>query len=59
MHLRAAMQGIIEKHFGSEIIDQLFDRFSEKLADQSSYIFNARHERVTQLLVVLKRKLTD
>nr|DAD35801.1 TPA_asm: hypothetical protein HUJ06_006441 [Nelumbo nucifera] len=59
MHLRAAMQGIIGKHFGSEIIDQLFDRFSEKLADQSSYIFNARHERVTQLLVVLKRKLTD
>ena len=25
MHLRAGMEGIISKHFGSEIIDKLFD----------------------------------
>ncbi|KAJ7942865.1 SAM dependent carboxyl methyltransferase [Quillaja saponaria] len=30
MHLRASMEGIISKHFGSEIIDELFDRFHKK-----------------------------
>ena len=30
MHLRAGMEGIISKHFGAEIIDELFDQFYKK-----------------------------
>ena len=30
MHLRAGLEGIISKHFGLEIIDELFDRFYKK-----------------------------
>ena len=33
MHLRVGMEGIISKHFGVEIIDELFDRFCKKEED--------------------------
>nr|DAD35804.1 TPA_asm: hypothetical protein HUJ06_006443 [Nelumbo nucifera] len=58
VHLRASLEGIIKEHFGSENIDELFDRFSEKLG-RSSYILNADYTKGTQLFIVLKRKMTD
>ncbi|XP_031379037.1 loganic acid O-methyltransferase-like isoform X1 [Punica granatum] len=52
MHLRAGLEGIISKHFGTEIIDELFDRFLQKVAGRLEWSF----QEITQLLVVLKRK---
>ncbi|KAI6677203.1 hypothetical protein NL676_037999 [Syzygium grande] len=30
LHLRAGVEGLVSKHFGSKIVDELFDRFLEK-----------------------------
>ncbi|KAJ7954359.1 S-adenosylmethionine-dependent methyltransferase [Quillaja saponaria] len=55
MHLRAGMEGIISKHFGSDIIDELFNRFQKK-ADEFSYLLESSIKEGSQLFVVLKRK---
>nr|AMJ39536.1 SABATH methyltransferase 12 [Bixa orellana] len=55
MHIRAGMEGIFSKHFGSEIIDELFDRFHKKI-DESSDLLREASREGTQLFVVLKRK---
>ncbi|OWM90729.1 hypothetical protein CDL15_Pgr021034 [Punica granatum] len=52
MHLRAGLEGIISKHFGTEIIDELFNRFLQKVAGRLEGSFQER----AQLLAVLKRK---
>ncbi|KAF8021160.1 hypothetical protein BT93_G1556 [Corymbia citriodora subsp. variegata] len=55
LHLRAAVEGIISKHYGSEIIDDLFDRFLGKTREFSDRLNSAfLHGR--QLIVILKRK---
>ena len=53
--LRAAMEGIISKHFGSEIIDELFDRFYKKTEELSERL-ETSYKEGTQLFLVLKRK---
>ena len=55
MHLKAAMEGIISKHFESEIIYQLFDRFHKKTEELSEQL-QTRSKEGTQLFLVLKRK---
>lgn len=55
MHLRAGMEGVIVKHFGSDIIDELFQRFTQKVKENSNQI-NSGYKNATQLFVVLKRK---
>ncbi|KAJ7942862.1 S-adenosylmethionine-dependent methyltransferase [Quillaja saponaria] len=55
MHMRAGMEGIISKHFGSEIIDELFDRFHKK-TEELLYLLESRTKEGSQLLVILKRK---
>ncbi|GLT61943.1 hypothetical protein SLA2020_346130 [Shorea laevis] len=54
MHLRAGMEGIISKHFGAEIIDELFYRFHKKIEEFCSRMESAKKEG-TQVFVVLKR----
>ncbi|KAF8407580.1 hypothetical protein HHK36_006714 [Tetracentron sinense] len=54
MHLRAGMGGIIGEHFGNEIIDELFDRYSKKL-EESSFLLDS-YQKGKQLFVFLKRK---
>lgn len=54
MHLRAGMEGIISKHFGAEIIDELFYRFHKKTEEFSSQMESGKKEG-TQMFVVLKR----
>ena len=47
MHLRAGLEGVISKHFGVEIIDELFDRFRKKHEEFSSFLlglFSLAHE---------------
>ena len=54
MHLRAGMEGIITKHFGAEIIDQLFHRFHKKIEEFSDMMESSSKEG-TQIFIVLKR----
>ncbi|PON39271.1 SAM dependent carboxyl methyltransferase [Trema orientale] len=56
MHLRASMEVIISKHFGSEIVDDLFDRFYKKTEELSDHLQPIYKEGGTQLFLVLKRK---
>ncbi|GFZ21296.1 S-adenosyl-L-methionine-dependent methyltransferases superfamily protein [Actinidia rufa] len=55
MHFRAGLEGILSKHFGSEIIDELFERTLDKSAKFSSR-FESCCSKDTQLFLVLKRK---
>ncbi|XP_057509306.1 loganic acid O-methyltransferase-like isoform X1 [Actinidia eriantha] len=54
MHLRAGLEGIFTKHFGSEIIDELYERTLDKSAEFSSRLESCC--KATQLFLVLKRK---
>ncbi|OMO72392.1 SAM dependent carboxyl methyltransferase, partial [Corchorus olitorius] len=55
LHLRAGLEGIISKHFGNKIIDELFDRFDKK-AEENSYLLNNPSYSLNQLFLVLIRK---
>ncbi|KAL3731286.1 hypothetical protein ACJRO7_028200 [Eucalyptus globulus] len=55
LHLRAGMEGIISKHFGSDIIDDLFDRFLGKTNEFSDRL-NSAYRQGSQLVAILKRK---
>ncbi|XP_059665203.1 loganic acid O-methyltransferase-like [Cornus florida] len=52
---RAIMEGSITKHFGNEIMDPLFDLYTQKLAE-NSYIFDKEVHKDVDLFIVLKRK---
>lgn len=54
IHLRAGMEGIISKHFGCEIVDELFRRLAEKTREFSHLLGSSYKER-TLMFVVLKR----
>ena len=54
MHLRAGMEGIISKHFGTEIIDELFDRYCKKHGEIIGLLESKLNEG-NQLFIVLKR----
>ncbi|KAK3421437.1 hypothetical protein EUGRSUZ_G02086 [Eucalyptus grandis] len=55
LHLRAGMEGIINKFFGNEIIDDLFDCFLWKTKEFSDRL-NFAFLQGTLLVVILKRK---
>ncbi|XP_059649234.1 loganic acid O-methyltransferase-like isoform X2 [Cornus florida] len=55
MHLRAAMGGVFTKHFGSEIVGEMFDRVSQKTAEFSCVLNKGNNER-NQVFFVLKHK---
>ncbi|KAF2312960.1 hypothetical protein GH714_002167 [Hevea brasiliensis] len=55
MHFRAGFEGMLSKHFGSEIIDELFHRHSKKTEEFSSRLQSSSNEG-TQLFLALKRK---
>ncbi|KAM6567618.1 hypothetical protein CsatA_026746 [Cannabis sativa] len=56
MHLRAAVEVLLTKHFGSEIIDELFDRFHKKIEKISDQLQHIHKEGGFQIILVLKRK---
>ncbi|XP_059649232.1 loganic acid O-methyltransferase-like isoform X2 [Cornus florida] len=57
MHLRAAMEGVFTKHFGSEIVGEMFDRVSQKSAEVSCLLDKGYNERErNQVFFVLKHK---
>ncbi|XP_043705110.1 loganic acid O-methyltransferase-like [Telopea speciosissima] len=57
MGLRAVTEEIIKEHFGSEIIDELFDRVSKKMKEFPHLLDISKN--ATQIFVVLKREDYD
>ncbi|KAA8529781.1 hypothetical protein F0562_034119 [Nyssa sinensis] len=55
MHLRAGMEGVFSKHFGHEIVAEMFERSLGKSAKLSS-LLESSCMKGTQLFLVLKRK---
>ncbi|RYQ96537.1 hypothetical protein Ahy_B08g092321 [Arachis hypogaea] len=51
----AALQGMIEKHFGAEIVDELFERFAEKVKEFPD-IMDTDKLKLDVLFVLLRRK---
>nr|POE65410.1 putative s-adenosylmethionine-dependent methyltransferase at5g38100 [Quercus suber] len=54
LYLRAVLEGIIEKHFGNEILDELFNRFTHKV-EGSSFFLNPETDKLIILFVLLER----
>lgn len=57
-HLRAAIEGLIEEHFGKEIVEELFERYIKKLGD-NTFIFDEKYRKELSLFVFLRRKITE
>ncbi|XP_059649783.1 loganic acid O-methyltransferase-like isoform X2 [Cornus florida] len=55
MHLRAGMEGFFTKHFGSEIVGEMFERISKKSAEFSCLLDKGYNER-NEVFFVLKHK---
>ena len=55
VHRRAGLEGLIESHFGCEIVDELFDRFTRKLVNFPD-IMNLGMHKFVMIFVLLKRK---
>ncbi|CAA7049398.1 unnamed protein product [Microthlaspi erraticum] len=54
LYLRAALDGLIRTHFGHQILDDLFDRYSLKLA-HSSFILNPQTHKSIMIFTLLTR----
>ncbi|XP_041014617.1 loganic acid O-methyltransferase-like [Juglans microcarpa x Juglans regia] len=54
-HVRAVMEGILCEHFGAELLDQLFERYSNKVEQFSKTSVFTRIEKLENLFLLLKR----
>ena len=52
LFLRSAFEGVLEKHFGNDIMDELFNRYTEKVAE--SFFLNVEADKSIVLFVLLK-----
>ena len=55
LFLRALLEGLLEKQFGNDTMDELFDRYSEKIT-KFSYFLNPEIDKTIKLFALLKRK---
>lgn len=53
--VRAVWEELVAGYFGSDIVDELFDRFEEKVA-KSSIFLQSGNKQMIELYVLLKRK---
>ncbi|KAI5353489.1 PREDICTED: probable [Prunus dulcis] len=53
--LRAGMEGVFKTHFGSDIVNQVFDRLNDKSGQLINQL-ESSHRQGTQLFLALKRK---
>ncbi|KAK3442642.1 hypothetical protein EUGRSUZ_B02884 [Eucalyptus grandis] len=59
LYLRAAFEGLLRRHFGDElIVDDLFHKYSLKVAESPFFLKPESHETIT-FFVVLKRKMYE
>ncbi|XP_057491443.1 loganic acid O-methyltransferase-like [Actinidia eriantha] len=56
-HFRAVIEGVVEDHFGKEIVEELFDRLTKKL-EGNMFIFDQKYCQEAQYLVFLRRRVT-
>lgn len=56
VHVRAAMEGMLMKHFDKDKIDELFDRLVRKLSHECSQELESCYREGIQLFIVLKRR---
>jgi hypothetical protein len=54
--LRAVLGGVLEKHFGNNIIDEVFDRYAKKLAATPTLLSLDENQKTSLLSVFLKCK---
>jgi hypothetical protein len=54
--LRAGLGGVLEKHFGNNIIDEVFDRYAKKLAATPTLLSLDENQKTSLLSVFLKCK---
>ena len=54
-HNRAGLEGMLSTHFGSSHIDEMFERFEDKLRERAQLLASSIKES-GQLFIVLKRK---
>jgi hypothetical protein len=50
--LRAALEGVFEEHFGNDMVDEVFDRYSKHLRND----IMDKNKNTLVLCVILKRK---
>ncbi|XP_030973393.1 probable S-adenosylmethionine-dependent methyltransferase At5g37990, partial [Quercus lobata] len=55
LFLRALLEGLLERQFGNDMMDELFDRYSEKIT-WSSYFLIPETDKTIELFVILKPK---
>ncbi|PIA50764.1 hypothetical protein AQUCO_01200183v1 [Aquilegia coerulea] len=55
-HMRAAMEGVFKEHFGSEIMDEFFERLVNKV--KASSMISTDYVVPGELSIILKRKVT-
>lgn len=55
---RVVMEDLIAKHFGGAIVDELFDRFTQKVLEFPD-IMNTRKLKIVMLFVLFKRKFVS
>ena len=53
LFLRATLEGVIAKHFGNDIMDELFNRYTKKVAE-SSFFLNPKADKSIVLFDLLK-----
>ncbi|KAJ9682885.1 hypothetical protein PVL29_018752 [Vitis rotundifolia] len=58
-HLRATFEGALEEHFGNEIMDELFDRFTNKIGENSHIIYDQQYIKEIEIFISLKHRVTD
>ncbi|KAJ4707021.1 SAM dependent carboxyl methyltransferase [Melia azedarach] len=52
---RASFEGLFLKHFGEQVVDQIFNHYSKKLEQNISFALNEITHEEIELFIVLKR----
>ncbi|KAA8547759.1 hypothetical protein F0562_004188 [Nyssa sinensis] len=56
LHLRAAIEGLITEHFGTDqIIEELFERYAKKM-EENLFVFDVKYRKEFVIFACLKRK---
>ncbi|KAG5628301.1 hypothetical protein H5410_000018 [Solanum commersonii] len=58
-HLRASLEGTFNKHFGSKIANEMFERTLGKIEEISAWLEDEYYKTSRQLLIVLKCKINS
>ncbi|CAM8956485.1 unnamed protein product [Rhodiola kirilowii] len=56
LFLRALFEGLFGQHFGYEVVDEIFDRYAEKVAVSSFYL-KPESQKTLMLFILLKRNV--